>query len=75
MMEMVHPKSSIKKLQHYDKSDKQVHARQNIFHNYGEQEREVTPTSSHKNLGEIPHRFHVNDVKIDVENLLHGSDL
>lgn len=77
LMEVVHPKSSLKKLHHYDKSDKQVHARQNIFYNYAEPEREVTPTSSHKNFGDvhIPHRFHVNDLKVDVDKLLHGSDV
>lgn len=75
-MEIVHPKSTIKKLQHYDKSDNAIHPGHQIFYNFDDNERELTPTSSHKNQPEvhIPHRFHVNDLKLDVEKLLHGSD-
>lgn len=77
-MDVVHPKMSIKKLHHTDKNENQTLASQNIFHNFGEGERNLTPTSSHQNNKankDIPHRFNVNDVKIDVERLLHGSDI
>lgn len=71
-MDVVHPKASIKKLHHYDKDEQQ--AKHNAFYNF-DGDREITPTSSYKVNVEIPHRFQVQDMKIDVERLLHGSDL
>ena len=70
-MDVVHPKASIKKLHHYDKHEHQPpHANFYAF----DGDRELTPTSSYKANAEIPHRFQVNDLKVDVEKLLHGSD-
>ena len=74
-MEVVHPKSSIRKVYHSDKIDDKIHPSQNIFYNNGEGgDRELTPSNSYKPVVEIPHRFQVSETKLDLQKILHGSD-
>lgn len=73
-MEVIHPKSSIKKVQHYDKNEKQVHAPHHVFYNYEQDDRLPTPTSTQRIAAGIPHRFNINDLKMHDQRLLDDQD-
>lgn len=74
-MDTVHPRSSLKKFHHHDKADAVfANAQQAVFNPY-EVSQDATPRNSEKPYTDIPHRFPLVDLNLDVERMLHESHI